>query len=58
VKKNVEIGKRNFGKVSIISGVSEGDLVISEGVSKVRNKTKIKIIKPKKLKNVFNGLIY
>ena len=46
-KKNVEIGKRNFGKVSIVSGVSEGDLVISEGVSKVRNKTKVKIIKPK-----------
>ena len=46
-KKNVEIGKRNFGKVSIISGVSEGDIVISEGVSKVRNKVKVKIIKPK-----------
>ena len=46
-KKNVKIGKRNFGKVSIVSGVSEGDLVISEGVSKVRNKVKIKIIKPK-----------
>jgi membrane fusion protein (multidrug efflux system) len=46
-KKNVEIGKRNFGKVSIVSGVSEGDLVISEGVSKVRNNTKVKIIKPK-----------
>ena len=25
-KKNVKIGKRNFGKVSILSGVSEGDL--------------------------------
>ena len=46
-KKNVEIGKRNFGKVSIVSGVSEGDLVISEGVSKVRNKAKVKIIKQK-----------
>ena len=46
-KKIVEIGKRNFGKVSILSGVSEGDIVISEGVSKVRNKTKVKIIKPK-----------
>ena len=45
-KKNVEIGKRNFGKISIVSGVSEGDLVISEGVSKVRNKTKVKIINP------------
>ena len=47
-KKNVVMGKRNFGKVSIVSGVSEGDLVISEGVSKVRNKTKVKIIKIKK----------
>ena len=43
-KKNIEIGKRNFGKVSVLSGISEGDQVISEGVSKVRNKTKIKII--------------
>ena len=46
-KRNVEIGKRNFGKVSIISGVAEGDVVISEGVSKVRDKAKVKIIKPK-----------
>ena len=46
-KKNVKIGKRNFGKVSVISGISEGDVVISEGVSKVRNKAKVKIIKPK-----------
>ena len=43
-KINIEIGKRNFGKVSIISGLNEGDLVISEGVSKVRDKSKIKII--------------
>ena len=34
-KKNIEIGKRNFGKVSVISGLNVGDLVISEGVSKV-----------------------
>ena len=46
-KRNIKLGKRNFGKVSIVSGVSEGDLVISEGVSKVRNKTKVKIIKKK-----------
>jgi membrane fusion protein (multidrug efflux system) len=43
-QKNIEIGKRNFGKVSINSGVSEGDKVISEGVSKVRNKIKVKIL--------------
>ena len=47
-KKNIEIGKRNFGKVSVISGISEGDIVISEGVSKVRNKAKVKIINPPK----------
>ena len=44
LKKNVKIGKRNFGKVSVVSGLNEGDMVISEGVSKVRNKAKIKII--------------
>ena len=46
-KKNIKIGKRNFGKVSILSGVLEGDLVISEGISKVRDKGKVKIIKTK-----------
>ena len=45
-KKNIKMGKRNFGKVSILSGVNEGDIVISEGVSKVRNKAKVKIINP------------
>ena len=45
-KKSIEVGKRNFGKVSVISGISEGDQVITEGVSKVRDKSKIKIIKP------------
>ena len=45
-KKNIKIGKRNFGKVSVISGLDEGDVVISEGVSKVRNKAKVKIINP------------
>ena len=45
-KKNIVIGKRNFGKVSILSGIAEGDLVISEGVSKVRDKSKVKIINP------------
>jgi len=45
-KKNIKIGKRNFGKVSVLSGIDEGDFVISEGVSKVRNKAKVKIINP------------
>tara|TARA_X000001036_G_C20646412_1_gene793196 strand:+ start:447 stop:1313 length:867 start_codon:yes stop_codon:yes gene_type:complete len=45
-KRDIQIGKRNFGKVSVLSGISEGDFVISEGVSKVRNKAKVKIINP------------
>ena len=46
-KRDIKIGNRNFGKVSVQSGIKEGDLVISEGVSKVRNKTKVKIINTK-----------
>ena len=45
-KKNIKVGKRNFGKVSILSGINEGDFVISEGVSKVRDKAKVKILNP------------
>ena len=45
-KKNIKMGKRNFGKVSVVSGINEGDMVISEGISKVRNKAKVKIINP------------
>ncbi|MDB9796056.1 efflux RND transporter periplasmic adaptor subunit [Pelagibacteraceae bacterium] len=46
-KKNIKIGRRNFGKVSVLDGILEGDKIVVEGVSKVRNKSKIKIIKPK-----------
>ena len=46
-KTNIQIGKRNFGKVSVLDGVSEGDKIVVEGVSKVRDKSKIKIIKQK-----------
>ena len=46
-KKDIKIGKRNFGKVSVISGINEGDFVITEGVSKVRNNAKIRKINPR-----------
>ena len=46
-KRNITIGKRNFGKISVISGLEQGEIVISEGVSKVRDKSKIRIIKKK-----------
>ena len=47
-KQNIKIGKRNFGKVSAISGLNEGDIVIVEGISKVRDKVKVKIVTPVK----------
>jgi len=46
-KRNIKIGNRNFGKISVDSGIEEGDFVISEGVSKVRNKSKVKVINTK-----------
>jgi len=47
-KRNIKIGKRNFGKVSITSGLKAGEVVVSEGVSKVRNKAKVKIVNTQK----------
>ncbi len=49
-KRNIEVGKRNFGKVSVVSGILEGEQVISEGISKVRNKVKVKILNSKNKK--------
>ena len=43
-KIEVKIGKRNYGKVSILDGLSVGDKIVKEGISKVRDKIKIKII--------------
>ncbi|MDA0870706.1 MAG: efflux RND transporter periplasmic adaptor subunit [Proteobacteria bacterium] len=41
----VAIGRRNFGKVEIISGLNENDLILAEGTNKVRPKSKVKIVK-------------
>ena len=43
-KIEVKIGKRNYGKVSMLDGLSVGDKIVKEGISKVRDKIKIKII--------------
>jgi len=47
-KQSIKIGKRNFGKVSAITGLNEGDIVIVEGISKVRDRVKVKIVTPAK----------
>ncbi|MEY3434804.1 MAG: hypothetical protein RLZZ195_286, partial [Pseudomonadota bacterium] len=40
----VKTGIRNFGKVEILSGLNSGDKIVTEGVSKIRDKSQIKLI--------------
>ena len=47
-KTNIEIGKRNFGKVSVISGLNEGDLVVVKGNENIRPNQYVKIKKNNK----------
>ena len=44
-KTEVNIGLRSNGKVEILSGLSEGDQIVAEGLKKVRPRGKIKPIK-------------
>jgi len=44
-KTEVEIGLRGDGKVEILSGINEGDLIVAEGLKKVRPRGKINPIK-------------
>ena len=44
-KTEVQTGLRSDGKVEIISGLSEGDQIVAEGLKKVRPRGKIKPIK-------------
>jgi membrane fusion protein (multidrug efflux system) len=45
VQAKVAISRRNFGKVEILSGLNENDLILAEGTNKVRPKSKVKIVK-------------
>ena len=44
-KTEIEIGLRGGGKVEILSGITEGDQIVAEGLKKVRPRGKIKPIK-------------
>ena len=44
-KTEIEIGIRNSGFIEIISGFDEGELVVAEGLKKVRPRSEIKPIK-------------
>ncbi len=43
-KTEIKIGLRNDSKVEILLGLSEGDIIVAEGLKKVRSKSKIKPI--------------
>ena len=43
-KRDIKIGQRNFGLVSVTEGLNENEKIVSEGISKVREKAKVKII--------------
>lgn len=45
IRTKVMIGKRNYGKVEILEGLNEGDVILAEGTNKVRTGTKIRINK-------------
>ena len=44
-RTEVIIGSRNNGKVEVLSGLIDGDIVVAEGLKKVRPRSKIKPIK-------------
>ena len=43
-KQAVSTGKRNFGKVEILSGLNEDQIILAEGTNKARPGKKVKII--------------
>ena len=43
-KSEIEIGIRDSGYVEVISGLKEGDIIVAEGLKKVRPNGKIKPI--------------
>ncbi len=44
-KTEVQIGNRNEGKIEILSGLNEGDIIVAEGLKKVFPRAKINPIK-------------
>ena len=44
IQKEVAIGERRPGKVQILSGISEGDVVITEGTLRVRDQSPVNVL--------------
>ena len=53
-KIEVQIGNRSEGKVEILSGLNEGDVIVAEGLKKVYPRAKINPIKEGEKKNKSN----
>ncbi len=53
-KIEVQIGNRSEGKVEILSGLNEGDVIVAEGLKKVYPRAKINPIKEGEKKNESN----
>ena len=44
IKEEIKIGIRDSGYIEVISGLNEGDIIVAEGLKKVRPRGKIKPI--------------
>ena len=44
IKQEIKIGIRDSGYIEVISGLNEGDIIVAEGLKKVRPRGKIKPI--------------
>ena len=53
-KVEVQIGNRNEGKIEILSGLDEGDIIVAEGLKKVFPRAKINPIKEGEEKSISN----
>jgi len=53
-KTQVEIGKRQNGKIEVLSGLNEGDTIVAEGLKKVYPRSKINPIKEGEKKSESN----
>jgi membrane fusion protein (multidrug efflux system) len=43
-QRPIEIGERRFGVVEVLSGLDEGELVVTEGTIKLRDRTPVRLI--------------
>jgi multidrug efflux pump subunit AcrA (membrane-fusion protein) len=43
-QRPIEIGERRYGVVEVLSGLDEGELVVTEGTIKLRDRTPVRLI--------------